>query len=100
MDTTEVVLKGVDLLNRYFGNEDWKTRIIVDNLDLNDSYDCVLGQLFGRYDRGADALESRFELPNRLFEIQYWPDDYGFCAAYNHSPRDLKEAWREQILDR
>lgn len=100
MDTRELVLKGAELLNRYFGNEDWKTRIIVDNLDINDSQDCILGQLFGLYGDGADKLEARLGLPNRLFEIEYWPDEYGFCAAYSHSSNDLKEAWIEQIQNR
>lgn len=38
--------------------KDWASKIDVAYLDLWDYHNCILGQLFGEYGRGADVLKS------------------------------------------
>ena len=74
----------------------WHNEIDVDNLDLRSLDACVLGQLYGDWGAGQDALEEfRWNGEAQI--------EYGFEVAAPHStPRyaALTEAWRVEILRR
>lgn len=40
------ISRGMDALDKFFGDTDWITKIDADTLDLNDPFTCVCGQLF------------------------------------------------------
>jgi hypothetical protein len=48
------VARGVELLDAQV--PDWRSRIDVDHLDMNDPTNCVLGQLFGHHVDGRNAV--------------------------------------------
>ena len=50
----KTVARGVALLDERLPG--WDEEIDVDNLKLSDSCGCVLGQLFGHYDKGRRVL--------------------------------------------
>ncbi len=86
------VKKGVYLLDEQF--PEWKQNINQDTLELSSGYSCVLGQLYGSYDRGLcivgveDAWEYGFNYPlNR--------DDENSAAIW----RALNELWLEHLAD-
>lgn len=47
--------KGAEVLDSQIG-ADWHTKINLSTLDLGSCYACILGQLFGEYMDGRDAL--------------------------------------------
>jgi hypothetical protein len=53
---TEQIAKGAGALTSHFGNEEWRTRINIQTLDIADYYRCMLGQLFGGYHYGLGVL--------------------------------------------
>lgn len=48
------VAEGVALLDKY--DSDWWKHINLDTLDMRGCYSCILGQLFGSYVVGREAL--------------------------------------------
>lgn len=48
------VAAGVALLDKY--DEDWWSRINLCTLEMSGCYSCILGQLFGSYSDGREAL--------------------------------------------
>jgi hypothetical protein len=52
----EKVRRGVELLDSHPNAEGWRDKIDPDKLNLADSCGCVLGQTFGWFDDGIDAL--------------------------------------------
>lgn len=68
---------------------DWPDRVDVDTLNMSSHHDCVLGQVFGDYDRGLYAL----------YGGSYWPFETNvsaraFAAGF---PRRL---WFAELRDR
>lgn len=51
----ERVTAGVALLDAK-GPADWRSRINLNILDLDDAYNCILGQLYGEFIQGAKHL--------------------------------------------
>lgn len=51
----EKVQNGIRVLDTH-GPADWRERINLDTLDVHSLDDCVLGQVFGSYGEGMDAL--------------------------------------------
>jgi len=59
----------------------WATKVDLDRLNMSSVYDCVLGQVYGTYDRamqalgwdgrGINAIEHGFYLP---MMSEAWPD--------------------------
>lgn len=76
MDSIESrVAKGADLLDREFPG--WWAMIDVETLDIGCISNCVLGQVFGRFMVGCDALGAPAEDgdpnygPRRLWEVRH-----------------------------
>lgn len=86
----------------------WHQEINLDTLNLNSYHNCVLGQLYGRYDRGALRLGlisvSEF-ISNGAGRGLKIPDaPWGFNTNLTFSefalPHTFKKLWVEQILAR
>lgn len=85
---SSAVADGVALLDRE--NEGWWANIDLDTLDINSHRDCVLGQLYGGYNRGREALG-----------IEYGCGDiYGFDTYDRGGSVILNELWVEVITAR
>lgn len=94
MDFTEQINNGIALLDSREPN--WRDDVDVNTLDLHSLDNCVLGQVFGDYGRGMEALfggerwmysevnaEHGFEAPER--------DENGNYIARPYA--DLTEQW-------
>lgn len=65
----------------------WRNAINVELLDVADGNCCVLGQLYGTYSEGVEALDlSRGEII-----------DYGFDSSMGSPTYDLTEAWKRLL---
>lgn len=75
------------------GPKDWRKKVNLEILALSSDKHCVLGQIYGNYDLGMDALGIS----------SLAPIDLGFCAGSGSakheyvSSRELDEAWRELL---
>ncbi len=73
---SELVANGAALLDEHLPG--WHERIDLDTLDISSCDKCMLGQLFGRYGIGKDALGLKtgdnhgFALPYSMFDSLNW----------------------------
>ena len=88
------IARGLALLDEKVG-PGWEQRIDLEKLRLSSCKQCVVGQLFDEYDKGADILG--FELGSR----------YGFDVGMVHAPQTvwseyqaLTRAWKRAIRAR
>jgi hypothetical protein len=87
----DAIENGVKLLDENLG-EDWVYKINLDKLDIASIYDCVLGQLYGNFDRGCRILK----LDSTIFSLdlpQKIPSVYncGFSGRYSN------QLWKDTI---
>ncbi len=81
------VLRGAELLDERLPG--WPHHVDADKLDLGNSCNCPLGQIFGDYDDAVDILG--LEKPER----------FGFHLAAGRQTFDkLTDAWRRVVLQR
>lgn len=80
----EVVERGMRLLDER-GPESWRDRIDLQTLQIEGTQRCVLGQLYGGFNRGLAELG-----------VSYEPDvsRFGFAAPMDVTYAELNEAWR------
>lgn len=81
------VSEGAVLLDKF--NEGWWANINLDTLDMQSPTNCILGQLYGNYGDGRDALE----IPVGCGDL------YGF-DSYQSYWEDLGLIWSELIEQR
>lgn len=81
------IFKGMGLLDA--SHPGWEKLINLDTLDIADTGSCILGQLFGGYGEGKDALG-----------IWAQPWNYGFVEGNSYSDEELTEYWKEAIEER
>lgn len=87
----EAVSRGIALLNAY-GPENWLAKIDPQDLNLQASSQCVLGQVYGEFNNGVKALE--VELGTDLYAAAY-----GFeQAILNNGEDQTPDAILEQQL--
>lgn len=67
----------------------WRERIDLDKLDIGNECTCVLGQLYGHYGDGVEAL--KLEDANK-FRLGFEFAGDGYTEAYW-----LNRAWKEQL---
>lgn len=79
------VKRGAHFLDERLPN--WRSEINLDELSLQNGDKCVLGQLFGDYDRGSHLLDVSWEKSAKL----------GFRAAPNQSYVNLNDDWRKVL---
>jgi hypothetical protein len=84
---SSAVAEGVAKLDLH--NEGWWANIDLDTLDLRSSTNCILGQLYGNFGDGRDALEIQFGCG----------DLYGF-DSYQDNWERLNFLWSELISER
>lgn len=87
----DAAAKGAALLDQE--HPGWHEKIDVSRLDMRDCGECVLGQLYGVYGTGLDALERKTGLP-------VWEErvEYGFTTGGPHrSSGILGAAWMSEI---
>lgn len=80
------VLRGLRQLRDIHG-ESWVEKIDCQTLELSDSSACVLGQVYGDYDDGLDALGLGYE------EAPLYGFDHDAIVDYD----ELDEAWQAVI---
>ena len=90
------------------GPQDWRDRIDTDELDMFYVTHCVLGQLFGDYTSGVNALTGTVYRGLESFRLE-WAVEHGFEASTmldddhefnghgSYRYADLDAAWREEL---
>lgn len=93
--TRRSVLEGIELLKKVHG-EDWVDRIDLDSLDLMNGDRCVLGQLYGNYERGCKELS--IESKDGLYGFSF----RGLRDEDDERPHDwamLNAAWFQELAE-
>jgi hypothetical protein len=85
------VIRGIELLQKKYG-DGWIEKIDLKTLDLGDGDRCVLGQLYGEYERGLETLAIKTFLDGAMYAFDI-DDllDYEFDADEYDA---LDDAWR------
>jgi hypothetical protein len=86
------VKEGMRLLDER-GPERWWERIDLDTLDVASSCNCVLGQTYGGYGDGVDALD----LTTAETVAHAFYPAAGVWSVYRSACHTLTAAWREAI---
>jgi hypothetical protein len=95
-DVAQRVARGVAVLDAYHGTARWYRKIDLDTLSMAHGDRCVLGQLFGNYDRGEDSINTEWhELrvssdPSRGF---FSPNRHGFDVGAS------RRVWRSAYVE-
>ncbi len=82
----------------------WHRRIILDRLFMDSCYQCILGQIYGRYDRGLARVLGGEN--NGLDDMAVNEIRYGFISLNSemfdrvHDYRILTATWKAEILKR
>lgn len=85
----EAVEKGANFLDEvWVGDEPWWANISASALNLVDGEDCIIGQLFGEYHAGCEALE--------IYDVT----SYGFDPNFGMRPSVLEGLWVSAINQR
>lgn len=93
----EQVARGMALLDER-GPTNWRKRINLNTLDVSTGEDCILGQVYGWYPDGLDALGIRDwdEVPANLgFRVMFVADAHTMNSAY----AELTQTWRDALTD-
>lgn len=102
--TTEeqCVARGTELLDAYYaknplpGGMNWRAGIDPEKLWMRNRWLCILGQLFGSYETGLDALGlNRYD----MLDVTKHPGYYGFeTSGCDHVTwEDLTQAWKAAL---
>lgn len=84
----ESVGRGIELLDKY--RPGWDKKIDLAQLDIANGCKCVLGQVYGSYFAGVEALNLTMA------------KEFGFSSDYSGESNNpaLTQAWREAIAAR
>lgn len=103
MKSSIKIKRGVELLNEK--SPGWHSKIDLDRLDMADRDDCVLGQLFGDYFDGLEAIGVR---PDRdvsfgfNFKVPPLPPTMGvksWQSVIERSVDRLNKCWKQEITN-
>jgi hypothetical protein len=83
--------KGIALLDAKV--PEWCTKMQLDHLNLQRPRSCVLGQIFGSYTKGLDAILWIKGEDNRDAN----PSDYGFDIDFDGVYLQLTRRWKQRI---
>lgn len=90
VEVQEAAAKGAAILDAH--RQGWWLLIEEDSLDLLSQHNCILGQVYGSYIRGLDALE---------WDVARNVEHYGFCPSLQPgAPALLKRAWLAEVAKR
>jgi hypothetical protein len=101
-DVSERVTRGVAFLDREV--PDWRSRIVINDLDLSSTCSCVVGQVFGEDAAQEEGYEDGFDLYYHTYVKRDDPVDapafYGFDCQWDEdgsvaivSYTALQEEW-------
>lgn len=86
------VKRGIALLEERYGPT-WVDQMRLEDLQLSDESCCVLGQIYGAYERGCDILE--------IDSAEMSPATFGFDVGPEDDSYDpLQRAWEAEIGSR
>lgn len=93
MNALETVTLGAEYLDRAQSRfeitlDNWRNKIDVDLLDVDNVRRCVLGQLFGTYDKALDLLN---------FSEDESPEEMGFAPNWQYGSGAFTTAWKEYL---
>lgn len=105
MNTEDQLLKdhvslGATLLDR--AEPEWAAMVDVDGLNLNETDLCILGQIFGTYDKGLQALNMAEGTSAALhgFNLHETLVSQDNDDLWNTYMKKLAEFWKEEIKSR
>ena len=84
------VARGIRYLDTF--RPGWEMNVVPALIDLTDSHDCILGQVFGGFTNGVPR--------NRCNWIGWpiWGTRHGFCGPLRRGAHDsLENQWREYV---
>jgi hypothetical protein len=87
MSVLEKVHKGFNLLTR-----EQRDRLNLEWLNMDSDYNCVLGQLFGDFDKGVDHFNGNRYDDSPILYLD-WAREYGFYVEYD--PEENTDLWYE-----
>lgn len=103
------VSRGVELLDEKV--PDWRGSVDIERLDIANTHDCILGQVFGDYHVGMDVLFPGTIMPGGIHNFPARvssSESHGFEAMYATNPDDddyaerdyegLHEAWGKVFI--
>jgi hypothetical protein len=93
------VARGVALLDEK--RPGWRTQVNPDTLDMASDFNCVLGQLYGRYSDGWRPLDLTSGVQATRYGFDAVPDGAGYRLNWLGRSRSelnaLTEAWRAYL---
>lgn len=92
LDLQECIQCGVELLDACV--PDWRSKINLQDLKMDDCKLCILGQLFKDYDEGLLQL-----VPDDDEDSDQWSIEHGFQSDcyVGKTYADLDEAWKKVL---
>lgn len=99
MIAATVARRGASFLDDTLGKE-WTSKIDTEILDIASSNNCILGQIFGSYHDGIDAIFSQM---TRITPIESHPSEYlGFCgdSYFDYTYSELNDAWIKVVEEK
>ena len=87
----KAVQKGIDLLDQK-GPKNWRERIDLDTFDIGSLNNCVLGQVYGSWHDGMNALFPSTVTGRSDVAAHYGFDGVGFYA-------ELQDEWTDRMLN-
>ena len=86
MNIKERVQNGIRVLDETY--PEWWKLIDPEQLNIDNEFYCVVGQIFGKYSTGMKQLG--------LLEGY----DYGFLVGYYRDQKEIHQEWKKQIYNR
>lgn len=80
--------------------KDWRSKIDTDTLDISSSYNCILGQIFGSYHDGIDAIFNKMVL---VTPVEIHASEYlGFCgdSYFDYTYEEINSAWIKVVEEK
>lgn len=90
MNAAQAVARGIKVLNEKKHCR-WWNKINLKTFDIDCIYNCVLGQLYGNYSKGVDALFYKLFPP--YFAVTY----NGFTTYTMQDSTPLQKEWKKQL---
>lgn len=102
VEMEEAVDRGIEYLNRI--HPGWKQKINLEDLDMSNCKECVMGQVFGDYylcDKYLQQLDKNFKISrdgdDGDDEFDEWAATRGFMLGVNGTWEELVEIWKEKL---
>lgn len=85
------VRNGVSVLDKHVPG--WQTRINPETFEINNMSGCILGQLWGWYTDGLEALVSEMTFAER----EAWAREHGFNSGEGVGSIELDDMWKNYL---